>query len=169
MWKRQGPSIKNTPIFLHQMRYWGNRMSHKVTWWILVRHFSTQRIYCQLHQYNIYHKKPHTLNSLPPPPPRISRISTWISIIVALVSKCSCGRLSLRVTDQKQLKTSPELWLADCKRFASDEIYFLSSLVSSVLELDIVRSLRDRVVACSASDRQGSNSCVEFQITVSGG
>ena len=67
-----------------------------------------------------------------PPPPRIS---TWISIIVALVSKCSCGRLSLRVTDQNQLKTSPELWLADCRRFASDEIYLLSSLISSVLEL----------------------------------
>ena len=31
----------------------------------------------------------------PAPPPPL-RISTWISIIVALVSKCSCGRLSLR-------------------------------------------------------------------------
>ena len=45
---------------------------------------------CQLHRYNIHRKKPPTLNSLPPPP----RLSPWISIIVALVSKC--GRLSLR-------------------------------------------------------------------------
>ena len=61
----------------------------------------------------------------PCPPPL--RISTWISIIVALVSK---------------------------KRFASYETYFLSFLVSSVL--DIVGGLRDRVIACSASDRQYS-------------
>ena len=53
-----------------------------------------------------------------------------------------------------------QLWLADCRTFASDELYFLSFLVSSVL--DIVGSLRDRLVSCSASDRQGSNleSCV---------
>ena len=50
----------------------GNRMSHKVTLWIYVRHFSyqsTQRIYCKLHRYNIYRKKPPTLNFLSPPPP----------------------------------------------------------------------------------------------------
>ena len=63
---------------------------------------------------------------------------------------------SISVTDQKQLK----YWLADCRRLASDEIYFLSFLVSSVL--DIVESLNKRVVSCSASDRQGYclESCV---------
>ena len=112
----------------------------------------TQRIYCQLHRYNIHRKKLPTLNSLQPPPPL--RISTWISIIVALVFKS--GRLSLRKCHKsKQNSRDRQLWLADCRRFASDEIYFLSFLVSSVL--DIVESLNDRVVSCSASDRQGSN------------
>ena len=41
-----------------------------------------------------------------------------------------------------------QLWLADCKRFSSDEIYFQSFLVSSVS--DIAGSLCDRVVSCSA-------------------
>ena len=64
----------------------------------------------------------------------------------AVVEDCR----SISVTDQKQLK----YWLA------SDEIYFLSFLVSSVL--DIVESLSKRVVSCSASDRQGYclESCV---------
>ena len=46
---------------------------------------------------------------LPPPPPL--RISTWISIIVALVSKYAFveGCRSVSATDQKQLKTSPTL------------------------------------------------------------
>ena len=70
---------------------------------------------------------------------------------VALVSKCFCGRLLLhKVTYQIRSNSSHrQLWLADCRRLASDEIYFLSLLVSSVL--DIVESLRKRVVACSAS------------------
>ena len=45
--------------------------------------------------------------------------------------------------EMSQIKSNSrdrQLWLADCRRFASDEIYFLSFLVSSVL--DIVESLR---------------------------
>ena len=44
----------------------------------------------------VQHLSQETSNTeLPAPPPPL-RISTWISIIVALVSKCSCGRLSPR-------------------------------------------------------------------------
>ena len=68
--------------------------------------------------------------------------------------------LALWLSQIKSNSRDRQFWLADCRRLASDEIYFLSFLVSSVL--DIVESLRDRVVSCSASDRQGSilESCV---------
>ena len=72
------------------MRYWGNRMSHKVTWWsdiFLLREYIVNCTSTTSITRNLLHWTP-----CPPP----LRISTWISIIVALVSKCSCGRLSLR-------------------------------------------------------------------------
>ena len=120
-------------------------MSHKVT-------------KCQLHRYNIYRKKPPTLNFLPPPPPT--------DINLDLHNRCARLQMLLwkavapYVSQIRSNSRHRQLWLADCRTFTSDEIYFLSFLVSSVL--DIVGSLRDRVVSCSASDRQGSNleSCV---------
>ena len=100
-------------------------------------------------------KTSYTEFTAPPPPTNINldlhnrraRLQMWEA-------------LAPEVSQIKSISRDRQLWLADCRRFASDEIYFLSFLVSSVL--DIVESLRDRVVSCSASDRQGSNleSCV---------
>ena len=94
LWKGQGPSIKKKKKFPALGEVLGE---HDVTQSDLMDIGQTYflSVYsgniCQLHRYNIHRKKPPTLNSLAPPPPQIS---TWISIIVALVSKC--GRLSLR-------------------------------------------------------------------------
>ena len=94
MWKGEVPSIKKPQKFPALNEVLGE---HDVTQSDLMDIGETcfLSVYseniCQLHRYNIHRKKPPTLNSLPPPP---LRISTWISIIVALVSKC--GRLSLR-------------------------------------------------------------------------
>ena len=94
MWKVQGPSIKKTNIPALDEVLGG----HDVTESDLMD--IGQTFFLSVYSKNILSAAPvqhpsqkTSYTEFPAPPPPL-RISTWISIIVALVSKC--GRLSLR-------------------------------------------------------------------------
>ena len=98
----------------------------------------------------------------PPPPP------TDINMNLHKSSRSSPnafveGCRSVSVTYQKQLKISPTLAgrLQDVRKWWN----LLPELLGVISLIDIVGSLRDRVVSCSASDRQDSNFlCLEGSV-----